>query len=131
MLTDEVPVPAASSDADTPAPDHPLAVSAHQKTGGPNRKSTRPAEPIDERKKRKPGGERRDRQGFGDGLERAACTYLRHHLPAHFPVQHRTGVAALVPRVVARRTSAVLLCDCVHTGPHYWPDGDEADESED
>jgi hypothetical protein len=36
-----------------------------------------------------------------------------------------------VPRIVARRTAAILLCDCIHEGPHYWPDGELVEESGD
>jgi hypothetical protein len=64
--------------------------------------------------------------GFGDGIERAYCLGHRHLLPPAFPVQHRTGVAALVPVIVSRRPDAVLLCDCEHDGPHSWPDGEIA-----
>lgn len=64
--------------------------------------------------------------GFGDGIERAFCLALGHVPPPAFPVQHRTGVAALRPAVVARRANAILLCDCEHEGPHSWPDGEVA-----
>jgi len=62
--------------------------------------------------------------GFGDGVERAFCLSMCHVPPPAFPVQHRTGVAALAPTVVARRPDAILLCDCEHEGPHSWPDGE-------
>ncbi len=92
---------------------------------GQNRRGGRPPEGSDDRRRRKPqSGDRRAMSGFGDGIERAFCLSLRHRPPPDFPVQHRTGVAALVPAVVARRPEAVLLCDCVHEGPHSWPDGD-------
>ena len=129
MSTDELADQSEPSSSDDPAQKHPLAVAARPKGTAQNRKGGKSQEPSDERKKRNPTGERRDRQGFGDGIERATCSHYRHHLPPDFPVQHRTGIAALVPRVVARRTSALLLCDCVHEGPHSWPDGELAEES--
>jgi hypothetical protein len=92
---------------------------------GQNRRSGRQSEGGDDRRRRKSsGGERRATSGYGDGVERAFCLSLRHLPPPGFPVQHRAGVAAIVPTVVARRPEAVLLCDCVHQGPHAWPDGD-------
>src|SRR5215216_3649030 len=129
MSTDDSPDDSAATNSDSPGSEHPMAIAPKPKGTTQSRKGGRPSEASDERKKRKPGGERRDRQGFGDGVERAACSSYRHRLPPDFPVQHRTGIAALVPRVVARRTSAVLLCDCIHEGPHYWPDGDLAEDS--
>jgi hypothetical protein len=129
MSSDELADQTEPSSTDDSDPKHPQAVALRAKGNLPNRRGGKPPEGSEERKKRKPGGDRRDRQGFGDGIERAACTHFRHRLPPDFPVQHRTGIAALVPRIVARRTSALLLCDCVHDGPHYWPDGDLAEES--
>lgn len=131
MSTDEAADQSESESSDDADPEHPLAVTPRAKSNVPHRKSGKPPEASEERKKRKPGSDRRDRQGFGDGVERAACAHFRHRLPSDFPIQHRTGIAALVPRVVARRTSALLLCDCVHDGPHYWPDGEPAEQSGD
>jgi hypothetical protein len=92
-----------------------------------NRRGGRATDGSDERRRRKPSGnDRRGMSGFGDGVERAFCLGVRHRPPPGFPVQHRTGVAAIVPTIVARRPEAVLLCDCSHDGPHAWPDGDLA-----
>ena len=105
---------------ETNANQQPRAKSGQNRRGG-----GRPAEGGDDRRRRKSQvGERRASSGFGDGVERAFCLALRHRPPPDFPVQHRTGIAALVPTVVARRSEAVLLCDCVHEGPHSWPDGE-------
>lgn len=105
------------------------AVSSRLKGTSNLRKGNRSSDGADGGRKRKSGSDRRDRYSFSDGVERAACTQYRHRLPPDFPVEHRTGIAALVPRIVARRTAAVLLCDCVHDGPHSWPDGDLVDET--
>ena len=76
------------------------------------------------------GRERRP-PGFNDGLDHAVCLARGHVPPPDFPVQHRTGVATLRRRVVARRPDALLLCDGEHQGPHRWPDGEIAPEEGD
>jgi hypothetical protein len=119
---------ASPSQIGTATSEAPRDTSANQQSrskGGQNRRGGRPSEGSDDRRRRKSqNGDRRAISGFGDGVERAFCLSLRHRPPPDFPVQHRTGVAALVPTIVARRPEAVLLCDCVHEGPHAWPDGD-------
>jgi hypothetical protein len=129
MSSDELVEHIATTSTDATPTEPPSAAAARSRGNPQNRRGGRPNEGSDERKKRKPGGDRRDRQGFSDGIERAACSHYHHRLPPDFPVQHRTGVAALVPRVVARRTSAILLCDCVHEGPHSWPNGDLVEDA--
>lgn len=96
--------------------------------GGPERSrdggdgGRRPGrEAKDDRRRRKPPGAGRAQEGFGDDLDRVFCASYRRHLPSAFPVQERTGVAVRPVREVGRRAGAVLLCDCAHDGPCFWP----------
>ncbi len=90
-----------------------------------------PSHESDERRKRKAQPTPRVAlSGFGDGIERAYCAHFRPALPAAFPVQHRTGLATIPPVVVDRRPTALLLCNCLHRGPHSWPNGDPVDGTE-
>lgn len=84
----------------------------------------RPAEGTRRRRspERRPGG-------WGDGIDRFACARDVHRLPPTFPVEARTGAAAILATVVARRPDALLLCTFTHGGPHRWPDGEEAEPS--
>jgi hypothetical protein len=91
--------------------------------GGPTRRGGKPAE-TEERRRRKPAGERRSPAGFGDGIDRAFCLSFSHRTPPAFPVQSRGGIATITPVVVARRTDSILLCDLEHEGDHSWPDGE-------
>jgi hypothetical protein len=96
--------------------------------GGSNKRGGRSQDSSEDRRRRKlQGSDKRAMSGFGDGIERAFCTSLRRRLPPAFPVQHRTGLAVILPAVVARRSHSILLCDCEHDGPHSWPDGETVD----
>ena len=63
-------------------------------------------------------------------IQRGYCRLHRVGLPAQFPTHPRTGMAVLRPAVVATRPGEELLCNGEHSGPHLWPDGDEAGEWE-
>ena len=43
-------------------------------------------------------------------------------IPTSWPVTSRTGVAVLRLVVVDRRGDERLVCDCLHDGPHFWPE---------
>ncbi len=84
--------------------------------------------PPEEARRKRAAAEKRY-AGWGDGIERAFCGYCEHLLPADFPVHSRHGVATIVPRVVARRPEALLLCTFDHAGPHIWPDGELTEDA--
>jgi hypothetical protein len=63
-------------------------------------------------------------------IQRGYCRLHRAAPPSRFPVQPRTDMAILHPPVVATRPGEELLCNGEHSGPHLWPDGDEAGEWE-
>ena len=93
--------------------------------GGMHSPAAPPSSPLSSGDTRRRRGEKRQ-AGFGDDLDRAFCTAYQHEPPRGFPVQHRTGVATRRSLVVARRPTALLLCDGAHTGFHYWPNGEKA-----
>ncbi|MEA2582219.1 MAG: hypothetical protein QOF33_304 [Thermomicrobiales bacterium] len=127
MIGDESPGEPEVAASDVPQYESGPTSHSRPKGGNQSRRGSRPPEGADDRRRRKPsGGERRATAGYEDGIERAFCLSLRHLPPPAFPVQHRTGVAALTPVVVARRLDSALLCDCEHDGPHSWPDGEIA-----
>ena len=64
-------------------------------------------------------------------IQRGYCRLHRSALPAQFPAQPRPDMALFRPQVVATRPGEELLCNGQHSGPHLWPDGDEAGEWED
>jgi hypothetical protein len=68
------------------------------------------------------------RPGF---IERGYCRLHRVTVVTRYPVQPRPDMAVRRPIVVATRPGEELLCNCEHSGPHLWPDGDEAGEWED
>jgi hypothetical protein len=82
----------------------------------------------DERRRRRGTQDRQSAFGYGDGVERATCIFIRHTLPPEFPVQHRAGLATSRPIEVDRRPHAVLLCDRHHEGACLWPDGEPVSE---
>ena len=59
-------------------------------------------------------------------IERGYCRLHRVALPIHYPVQPRSDLAVRRPPVVATRPGEELLCNCEHSGPHLWPNGDES-----
>jgi hypothetical protein len=59
-------------------------------------------------------------------IERGYCRLHRVAVPTRYPVQPRPDLAIRRPTVVATRPGGELLCNCEHSGPHLWPDGDEA-----
>ena len=59
-------------------------------------------------------------------IERGYCRLHRAALPTRYPVQPRPDLAIRRPLVVATRPGEELLCNCEHSGPHLWPNGDEA-----
>jgi len=83
--------------------------------------SSPPRPPSDTRRKRPSEGRY---AGWRDGLEREFCAHAERLLPTTFPVASHTGVATIAMAVVARRSSALLLCTYSHCGAHAWPDGE-------
>ncbi len=61
-------------------------------------------------------------------IERGYCRLHRVAVPTRYPVQPRPDLTIRRPVVVATRPGGELLCNCEHSGPHLWPDGDEAGE---
>lgn len=59
-------------------------------------------------------------------VQRGYCRLHRVTLPSGYPVQPRPGMAFRRPAIVATRPGEELLCNGTHSGPHLWPDGDEA-----
>lgn len=59
-------------------------------------------------------------------IERGYCRLHRVAVPTRYPVQPRPDLAIRRPLVVATRPGGELLCNGEHSGPHLWPDGDEA-----
>ncbi len=102
----------------------------HRTAKSQSRRASRQSEGEDRRKRKAQAPARSALSGYGDGIERAYCAHFWHELPAAFPVQHRTGLATIPPVVVDRRPSALLLCNCLHRGPHSWPNGDPVDGTE-
>lgn len=76
---------------------------------------------------RKPGGSRKGAYKFEDQLEHAVCQLVTHQAPKGFPAVGRNELATMPPVEVARTESMVLLCDHMHEGPHFWPNGDEVE----
>jgi hypothetical protein len=93
----------------------------------PGRERERQGAAGDERRRKRPAGQRAAGDGFGDAIERAFCAAASPLLPETFPVQSRHDVATLLPAIVDRRAGALLFCDGQHPGPHFWPDGDAVD----
>jgi hypothetical protein len=87
------------------------------------KRNQRNSEPGDANRQR-PKIDRSLMSGFGDGVERAFCSAVASRPPRGYPVQHRTGVTVKMPIIVAEGESSLLFCDCEHTGPHIWPNGD-------
>lgn len=58
--------------------------------------------------------------------ERGYCRLHRPTLPLSYPTQPRPDLPIRYPLVVATRPGEELLCNCEHTGPHLWPNGDES-----
>lgn len=112
---------------------HPLAPAGnagHRAAKSQTRRASRQSEGEERRKRKIQPPARSPLSGYGDGIERAYCAHFRHDLPTAFPVQHRTGLATIPPVVVDRRPTALLLCNCLHRGPHSWPNGDPVDGAE-
>lgn len=59
-------------------------------------------------------------------IQRSYCRLHRAVLPTRYPVQPRPDMTIRSPLIVANRPGEELLCSSEHTGPHLWPDGDEA-----
>jgi hypothetical protein len=59
-------------------------------------------------------------------IERGYCRLHRTTVPNLYPVQLRPDMAIRRPTVVATRPGEELLCNSEHSGPHLWPNGDEA-----
>ena len=74
---------------------------------------------------RRQGGVKRSAYRFEDQLEHAICQLVKHWSPRGFPATSRPELATSPPVVVARTETAVLLCDGLHEGPHFWPNGDQ------
>ena len=64
-------------------------------------------------------------------IERGYCRLHRVAVPTRYPVQPRPDLAIRRPLIVATRPGQELLCNCEHSGPHLWPDGDEAGDWDD
>jgi hypothetical protein len=47
-------------------------------------------------------------------------------IPTDWPVASRAQVAVAKLMVVDRRDEDVLVCDCLHDGPHFWPEDEPA-----
>lgn len=47
-------------------------------------------------------------------------------VPSEWPVGSRDHVAVAKLQVVDQRDDTVLVCDCLHDGPHFWPDDEPA-----
>lgn len=50
------------------------------------------------------------------------CVRMAVVVPTTWPVASRRHVAVARLRIVDRRDDAVLMCDGLHDGPHFWPD---------
>ena len=64
-------------------------------------------------------------------VERGYCRLHHVAVVTRYPVQPRPDLAIRRPIVVATRPGEELLCNCEHSGPHLWPDGDESGDWED
>jgi len=50
--------------------------------------------------------------------EQAVCVATTSIFVETFPFQHRHGIATVRLQEVRRFGAAILLCDCLHDGPH-------------
>lgn len=71
------------------------------------------------------GGGRRGVYRFDDQLEHAICQSVTHRAPQGFPATARSELATMRQIEVARTDSSILICDGLHEGNHFWPNGDE------
>lgn len=94
------------------------------------RQNGRNPESDDRSKRKSQPAQRAAIVGFGDGIERAICARFQPAFATGFPAHHRTGVATISPVIVDRRPTAILLCNSLHEGPHFWPNGDPVDDTE-
>ena len=98
--------------------------SVDKRTPDGRRRSDSRGSQHDDRRRRRGTQDRQGASGYGDGVERATCIFIRHTLPPEFPVQHRVGLTTSRPIEVDRRPNAVLFCDRNHEGACLWPDGE-------
>jgi hypothetical protein len=128
MTIDEGRIDQTPSDGGAPANESSES-SVDKRTPDGRRRSDSRGSHHDERRRRRGTQDRQGASGYGDGVERATCIFIRHTLPPEFPVQHRAGLATSRPIEVDRRPDAVLLCDRNHEGACLWPDGEPVSEN--
>lgn len=73
-----------------------------------------------------PRGRRGGSRARQAGPPALRCVRAVVEIPVEWPVASRRGVATAAVVEVDRRGEERLLCDCLHDGPHFWPDVEPA-----
>lgn len=60
------------------------------------------------------------------GMPQMRCVRMTVMIPTDWPVASRDHIAVAKLQIVDRRDDAVLVCDGLHDGPHFWPDVEPA-----
>jgi hypothetical protein len=75
---------------------------------------------------RRPPARRRGGRVMQSGPPAVRCVRAIVSVPIEWPVRSRQGVATAKMIEVDRRDDERLVCDCLHDGPHFWPDVEPA-----